>query len=67
MDENFYLFCLKHFGEIMNFILIIFFFFRFSSKLLAADKAAKIRSVVDAVRAGIMIIIAFIFLGIGFW
>jgi hypothetical protein len=41
--------------------------FRFSSKLLAADKAAKVQSIVDAVRAGLMIVIAFAFLGVGFW
>ena len=40
---------------------------RFSSNLLAADKAAKVRSLVDAVRAGLMIVIAFAFLGLGFW
>ncbi|XP_028411550.1 multidrug resistance protein 1-like [Dendronephthya gigantea] len=40
---------------------------KFASNLLAADKAAKVRSLVDAIRAGIMIVIAFVFLGIGFW
>ena len=54
-------------GKLVSSLFPRLFSFRFSNNLLAADKAAKVRSIVDAVRAGLMIVIAFAFLGVGFW